>query len=100
MNGSRNRVLIDAGEAWRWSCAVLAKPFKGGLQLTVSQSGQCRTDQTDRQFPLPRARGETVRSRLDMDAYRTALEPMLVDLKSEVIDRHFPRKLDPRNLKR
>jgi len=64
MNGSRNRVLIDAGEAWRWSCAVLAKPFKGGLQLTVSQSGQCRTDQTDRQFPLPRARGETVRSRL------------------------------------
>jgi len=36
----------------------------------------------------------------DMDAYRTALEPMLVDLKSEVIDRHFPRKLDPGNLKR
>ena len=52
---SRKYGRIDAGEAWRWSCAVLAKPFKGGLQLTVSQSGQCRTDQTDRQFPRARA---------------------------------------------
>ena len=76
----------------------LRSPLKEAYSLqshSPDSAGLIR--QTGSSLSLARAGKQ---SGVDMDAYRTALEPMLVDLKSEVIDRHFSRKLDPGNLKR